>query len=544
MAAFHHGEIGIFTPKTQAWEIFAQGLHEPLGVLAEKDGSVLVMQRPELTRLKASTRQRAGGYLRDGVGRLWHTGNYHEFAFGPVRGPNGKLYVSLNCASSGDTVHEEIRGEWSPIGLAAREILHGRLEEGEQGGGAHVFARAVARLGHGDRRKDRARRRPSRAASARPDGIGFDPQGNLLVDDNQGDWLGASKVFIVKRGGFYGHPASLVWRKDWTGENPLKVPIEKLNSLRTPAAIWFPYGTMANSPTQLVTIPKTPAWGPFGGQTLVGEMNFPRILRVLPEEVDGVWEGACLPFIEGDAVKRGGHRFVFSGDTLWMGRTHLSWAGAEGLATIKPTGKVPFVPLEMHVTPKGFRFVFTEPLNTSAADAALWKVSVVLLYTTSRTARRRWKRPRSSRRASRSPPTAAPPRWCCPPMKLDYQYDFDLKDAAQCRRRAAGEFAHRVHAAQDPGALVWQRGGRLESLRSPGRSPGNPKRRGGFGIAVGTRRSTSGRVFAKERGMNVRARMAPRALGREGASATARRPEGRGAGRSARACVGWASRYA
>jgi hypothetical protein len=106
---------------------------------------------------------------------------------------------------------------------------------------------------------------------------------------------------------------------------------------------------------------------------IVGEMNYPRLIRVLPEQVEGVWQGAVIPFIDGEQVKRGGHRFVFTGDTLWIGRTHLSWAGAEGLASIQPTGKIPFVPLTMAVTPKGFRFTFTAPLDARAADPKLWK---------------------------------------------------------------------------------------------------------------------------------------------------------------------------
>ncbi|OYU99706.1 MAG: hypothetical protein CFE26_25190, partial [Verrucomicrobiales bacterium VVV1] len=116
-AAFHHGQVAFYDFKTLSWKIFAEGLHEPRGLLLGKDGSLLVMQRPELTRLRDTD----GDGVADRYEALWEdfgmTGNYHEFAFGPVRGPNGKLYVSLNLASAGDTIREEIRGEWSPIGL-------------------------------------------------------------------------------------------------------------------------------------------------------------------------------------------------------------------------------------------------------------------------------------------------------------------------------------------------------------------------------------------------------------------------------------------
>ncbi|HEV7404346.1 MAG TPA: hypothetical protein VGO11_15500 [Chthoniobacteraceae bacterium] len=372
VAAFHHGEVAIYRPQTQEWEIFATGLHEPLGVLVEPAGSILVMQRPELTRLKASTGHGPADQYEtvwDGFGQ---SGNYHEFAFGPVRGPNGKLYVSLNLASNGASVHKEVRGEFSPIG-APRELFDAPDWKKYAKDIGRMYSRVPYRGWVVEIDPATGAATPFASGFRSPDGLGFDLAGNLLVDDNQGDWRGASELFVVKKDGFYGHPASLVWRPDWTGEDPLKLTVAKLNELRTPAAIWFPYGSIANSPTQILTIPKTPAWGPFGGQLIVGEMNYPRLLRALPEQVDGVWQGAVIPFIDGETVKRGGHRFVFTGDTLWIGRTHLSWAGAEGFASIQPTGKVPFVPLTMEVTPRGFRFTFTAPLDARAADPKLWK---------------------------------------------------------------------------------------------------------------------------------------------------------------------------
>jgi hypothetical protein len=207
-----------------------------------------------------------------------------------------------------------------------------------------------------------------------PDGLGFTPTGELLVSDNQGDWRGSSELHVVQKGGFHGHPASLVWKKNWDGTNPLEIPTEKLEAQRTPPALWFPHNIYANSPTQPVTIPKTAAWGGFGGQTLIGEMNSPRLLRLLLEKVDGVWQGACVNLGEFKELKLGLHRLAFRGDNLWVGRTHLSWAGSEGIATVTPKGKLPFDPLDIHVTPKGFTLSFTEPLSEAATNPSLWNV--------------------------------------------------------------------------------------------------------------------------------------------------------------------------
>ena len=81
-ACFHHGEVCVL--EDNAWRIFATGLHDPLGLLVREDGSVVVMQRPELTELvDVDGDGQADEYntLCDDFGL---SGNYHEFNFGPV----------------------------------------------------------------------------------------------------------------------------------------------------------------------------------------------------------------------------------------------------------------------------------------------------------------------------------------------------------------------------------------------------------------------------------------------------------------------------
>jgi hypothetical protein len=207
-----------------------------------------------------------------------------------------------------------------------------------------------------------------------PDGLGFDGAGNLLVSDNQGDWRGSSEMHVVQKGGFYGHPASLPWTKDWGKQPPLEVPIEKLNKVRTPAAVWFPHLSYANSPTQMVRIPQTPAWGAYGGQMVIGEMNVPKLLRVTTEQVKGMWQGACYPFIETKALGSGLHRLTFAGDKLWVGRTHLTWAGGENLGIVEPQGTAPLDALEINLTRTGFKVRFTQPLAPSCNQASLWTI--------------------------------------------------------------------------------------------------------------------------------------------------------------------------
>ena len=93
VACFRRGEVMLYNPKTKAWKLYAEGMHDPLGILANSPTDILVMQRPELTRLKDTNGDGvADDYqtVYDGFGL---SGNYHEFAFGPVRDREGNLVI-------------------------------------------------------------------------------------------------------------------------------------------------------------------------------------------------------------------------------------------------------------------------------------------------------------------------------------------------------------------------------------------------------------------------------------------------------------------
>ena len=112
---------------------------------------------------------------------------------------------------------------------------------------------------------------------------------------------------------------------------------------------------------------KNPApWFTFAGQLLVGEMNRSRIVRVMLDEVAGELQGACVPFYDDAGLTRGSHRFVFGSDgSLWVGQTHLSWVGGEGVQRIRWNGKTPMDVQSMKLIPGGFQITFTKRLAKS-----------------------------------------------------------------------------------------------------------------------------------------------------------------------------------
>ena len=208
------------------------------------------------------------------------------------------------------------------------------------------------------------------ASGLRANGLGFDLDGNLFVSDNQGDWVGTSKLHHIEKDKFYGHAASLLWDEKWTGGRPVDLPVLNLDTMREMAAILFPHGSMANSPTQPLVDSTQGKFGPFAGQMLIGEMNKPRIIRIITERIGGKVQGACLPFYDGNGLSTGNNRLAFdpNGKTLWVAHSAHGWAGSRGIQKITWKGEPPPDLLSINLTPKGFSMTFTVPMDRESVS--------------------------------------------------------------------------------------------------------------------------------------------------------------------------------
>ncbi|MFP4293172.1 MAG: hypothetical protein ACLFQ0_16165 [Cyclobacteriaceae bacterium] len=353
VAVFHRGEVMIYDTESKEWSLFAEGLHDPLGVRALNDREFLIMQRPELTRVSDTDGDGVADEYTNVSDDFGMSGNYHEFAFGPEPDGQGNYFIALNCASSGDGIWDETRGEVNMNGRPGR-----------------MYA-SVPYRGWVMRLNKEGQLEPWASGFRSPDGVGVDQQGRLFVTDNQGDWLGTSKLYHVEKGRHYGHVSSLVWTEDWEEKynvDPHTLPVEKLDSMRTKAAVLFPHNLMSNSPTQPLAIPDNVDFGPFAGQLLVGEMDYPRIMRVMLEEVKGELQGACVSFLDSTGLSIGNHRMVFAPDgSLWVGSSAYVWVGDKGIQRIRYNGGTPLDVLQMNVTPQGFDLTFTRPVNKELA---------------------------------------------------------------------------------------------------------------------------------------------------------------------------------
>lgn len=344
VAAFMRGEIMIYDPKKSEWKLFATGLHEPLGMLVVNENELLVMQLPELTRVKDTDGDGMADLYETIYDSFGMTGNYHEFTYGPVKDSKGNLYIALNSSSSGGGIGTEVRGELNMDGKSDQRAMFSVVP----------YRGWIMKL------TPDGKVIPFASGFRSPNGLMLDDKDNLFVTDNQGDWVASSPLYHVREGQFYGHPAALVWEKNWKKGNPFEWSKDSLDNLRDKPAVIFPHDVIANSPTQPVMIREGMNMDHFKGQLIVGEMNTERLVRVMLEEVDGVVQGAVTLFIEGKGLRKGNNRLAIAPDgSLWVGQTDHGWLGDRGIQKITATNKIPFDVKNIKLEKEGFELDFT-----------------------------------------------------------------------------------------------------------------------------------------------------------------------------------------
>lgn len=189
------------------------------------------------------------------------------------------------------------------------------------------------------------------------------PDDEVFFTDNQGDWVATNKLCHLVPGRFYGWP-------NQSQKQHHSKPAGK-------AAVWVPYG-WARSINGVAYDNTGGKFGPFAGQFFMAELMYGGgIIRANVEKVNGEYQGACFPFwgkgLLGPVClafdKNRGHLYV-------GGITEPGWMAQPdrgAVFRIDYTGKNAFEMKSIHVLPRGFRIVFTTPLDkVKAADAAAY----------------------------------------------------------------------------------------------------------------------------------------------------------------------------
>lgn len=374
--AIRKGEIWILggvyddPPEQVTYSRFANGLHEPLGLVLH-DGAFYTAQRSELTCLRdVDADGVADEYLTAAKG--WGvTGHYHEYAYGPKVDRDGNLWITLN------------------IGLGLRgEELERVLPD------AALGYRQGRWRGWGMKLTPAGDLIPVCAGMRSPSGLGSNAEGDMFYTDQQGNWVATNSLHHMRTGAFFHHAEALASMHQpgspITGiqevPNGLVLPkaIEKFKPLRPPA-IWFPYKKMGQSATDIMLDDSGGKFGPFAGQLFVGEFTQAGINRVFLEKVGGDYQGACFPFRVGFASAV--LRMVQGHDgSMFVGLTNRGWSSlgraSYGLERVVWTGKTPFEIKQMRAQPDGFELVFTLPVDpVTAGDVGSYSMnSYTYLY--------------------------------------------------------------------------------------------------------------------------------------------------------------------
>jgi len=329
------------------WTRFAHGLHEVLG-LAWRDGALYVTQRPEVSRL-VDTDGDAVADVVETVADGWGvSGDYHEYAFGSKFDPEGNIWVVL-CLTGSFSSEVPFRG-W-----AVRVTPDGRTI-------------------------------PTTSGVRSPGGIGFGCDGSVLYTDNQGPWNGSCALKELRPGEFVGHPGGFKWYDLAPGMGPRPeepksgsrwaAEAERIPQYR-PAAVVFPYDLMGKSAAGVVCDSSDGKFGPFAGQVFVTDQSHSFLMRCPLERVDGVLQGACIPFREGFGSGSLAVQFAPDG-SLYVGGTNRGWGSRGGgdyaLERLVWTGKTPFEIRSIAARPDGFELEFTAPVDrATAADPASYR---------------------------------------------------------------------------------------------------------------------------------------------------------------------------
>ncbi|OWA02456.1 hypothetical protein B9W68_28720 [Streptomyces sp. CS227] len=298
----------------------AEGLKEPMGIKAV-DGKLYVSQKHELTELTDTDGDDVTDEQRT-VATWPYGGNFHEFAFGLLY-QDGAFYLNLSVAidyggATTDPQPAENRGTTIKVDKETGKVSY-------LAGGLRT-----------------------------PNGIGFGPEGDLFVLDNQGGWLPSSKLVHIKQDRFFNHYTNPSGPFD---DQPVTKPV-----------LWLPQNEIANSPSTPLQLTE----GRFAGQMLFGDVTYGGIQRAYLEKVDGEYQGAVFRLTQGleagvNRISMGPDGAIYAGGLGAGGNWGQEGKLTYGLQKLTPSGDKAFDMLAMRAKPGGFEVEYTEPLSEETA---------------------------------------------------------------------------------------------------------------------------------------------------------------------------------
>ncbi|MET0237784.1 MAG: family 16 glycoside hydrolase [Kibdelosporangium sp.] len=314
------GVSGNTDPSKVTIKRIARGLREPMG-LKYVDGTVYVSEKHRLTALVDNTGDEVADEYRT-IATWPFGGNYHEFAFGLLY-QDGFFYATTGIAMvpGGATANPQPvpnRGSTLKIDKKTGEVSY-------VAGGLRT-----------------------------PNGLGWGPEGDIFVTDNQGMFIPASKLLRIKQRAFYNHYTNPSGPYD---DQPVTEPV-----------LWLPHNEISNSPSNPIVLPG----GVFEGQMVFGDVTYGGLQRAYLEKVGGEYQGAVFRMTQGlesgvSRISLGPDGAIYTGGIGWEGNWGQAGKLKYGLQKLSLNGADVFDIHKMRAVSGGFELDYTQPLSAETA---------------------------------------------------------------------------------------------------------------------------------------------------------------------------------
>ena len=235
------------------WKRFAAGLYEPFG-LQVVDNKIYVTCKDRLTRLHDLNNDGEADFYESFSAETDVSTFFHAFNFDLQRDKKGNFYYVKS-------------GQYT----------------------SHALPGAVIKV------SANGKRRSVHSTGFRtPNGMGILPNNRLTVSDNQGSWMPASKVSLLKPGGFYGYVQTHAHGKRFWAPDGGKIDHKKVLPPKTfdQPIIWMPQNFDNSSGGQLWVDDER--WGPLSGRLLHTSFGKGWLYYMMLQEVNGHDQAAIV----------------------------------------------------------------------------------------------------------------------------------------------------------------------------------------------------------------------------------------------------------
>ena len=308
------------------WQRMATGLFQPLGVKIV-DNKIHILGRDQITILHDLNRDGETDYYQNFNNDHQVTEHFHEFAMDLQTDAEGDFYYMKGGRHALDSLIPQ----------------HGTLIRVARDGSESEI------LAHGFRA---------------PNGLLVTPDGEFISSDQQGQWVPANRINVIRPGGFYGY----MWSYH-RGDRPTR--------FEEPLA-WI-HPSINRSPASFTWV-DSDLWGPFENRIISPSYGTGKLELLLTEVVGGVPQGGVTRFpIDFDTgIMRG--RFHPKDGQLYLCGL-FGWASNKtrpgGFYRVRYTGKPVNMVNALRVGKEGVTIGFTDKLDPLAAtDAGNYHVQV------------------------------------------------------------------------------------------------------------------------------------------------------------------------